>query len=68
MSTASFCSKSYWPLPANVTYITALRSGAIEPLIGLISHCPILEPSSSFPPLPAFLAYFLTYLTSFLPC
>ncbi len=50
----------------NVTYIIALLSGAIDPEIGLIDHCPILRPAYYFPPLPPFLASFLTYLTSFL--
>lgn len=44
----------------------ALPSGGMDPEIGFMSHCPILRPVYYLPPFPPFLAYFLTYLASFL--
>jgi hypothetical protein len=67
ISTATFCSNNFCPLPANITSIIALLSGAIVPLFGLILHCPILSPASYFPPFPPFFASFFTYLAYFFP-
>lgn len=67
MSMPIFCSNSFWPLPEKETYMIALLSGGIDPVLGLIDHWLIFKPTSSFAPLPPFFAYFFTSFASFLP-